>query len=131
MNYIIENNISNNFNEFNNLGGINNFNELNNSELLNNSGGINNFNNFNNSELLNNSGGLNNFNENLNILETSNSIYSAYGLSLLGLYDSDNLELSDIFLKKKKLIEIVKNLSNLEYLEINRIGIEFIIERMN
>lgn len=91
MNYIIENNISNNFN---------------------------NFNNFNNSELLNNSGGLNNFNENLNILETSNSIYSAYGLSLPGSYDSDNLELSDIFLKKKKLIEIVKNLSNLEYLEI-------------
>ena len=109
MNYIIENNISNNFNE------------LNNSELLNNSSEINNFNNFNelnNSELLNNSGGLNNFNENLNILETSNSIYSAYGLSFSASCESNNLELSDIFLKKKKLIEIVKNLSNLEYLEI-------------
>ena len=86
MNYIIENNISNNFNELNN------------------------------SELINNSGGLNNFNENLNILETSNSIYSAYGLSFSASCESNNLELSDIFLKKKKLIEIVKNLSNLEYI---------------
>ena len=105
MNYIIENNISNNFNEFNDFNDFNKFNDFNNSGVLcklqtppeiGSSRMI-------SGELLNNSSELNNFSETLNLLDSSNSIYSDYGLSFSVSSESNNLELSDIFLKKKKI----------------------------